>query len=47
MWVLSLGWEDLLEKGNSIQYLILENTMDRGVWRSTLHRVAQSWTQLK
>ena len=25
----------------------LENPMDRGAWRATFHRVAQSWTQLK
>ena len=33
--------------GNSFQYSCLENPMDRGAWRSTVHRVAKSWTQLK
>ena len=34
-WVLSLGWEDPLEKGNGnlLQYSCLENPMDRGPWR--------------
>ena len=30
-----------------LQYLSLENSMDRGVWRATVHRVAKSQTQLK
>ena len=30
-----------------LQYSCLENPMDRGVWRATVHRVAKSWTQLK
>ena len=33
--------------GNSLQYLCLENPMDRGVWQAVVHRAAQSWTQLK
>ena len=33
--------------GNSLQYSCLENPMDRGAWRATVHGVAQSWTQLK
>ena len=33
--------------GNPLQYSGLENTMDRGAWRATVHRVAKSWTQLK
>ena len=33
--------------GNPIQYLCLENPMDRGAWRATVHRVAKSQTQLK
>ena len=33
-WVLSLGWEDPLEKGNGnpLQYSCLENPMDGGAW---------------
>ena len=32
---------------NPLQYSCLENPMDRGAWRATVHRVAQSWTRLK
>ena len=32
--------------GNSLQYSCLENSMDRGAWRATVHRVAQSRIQL-
>ena len=38
----SLGWEDPLEKGMAC----LENSRDRGAWQATVHRVAESWTQL-
>ena len=27
--------------GNPLQYSCLENPMDRGVWRATVHRVAK------
>ena len=30
-----------------LQYSCLENPMDRGTWRATVHRVAKSQTQLK
>ena len=33
--------------GNRLQYSCLENPMDRGAWQATVHRVAQSQTQLK
>ena len=33
--------------GNPLEYSCLENTMDRGAWRATVHRVAKSQTQLK
>ena len=33
--------------GNSFQYSFLENLMDRGAWRATVHSVTQSWTPLK
>ena len=33
--------------GNPCQYSCLENSMDRGAWRATVHRVAWSQTQLK
>ena len=33
--------------GNPLQYPGLENSMDRGAWWSTVHRVTKSWTRLK
>ena len=33
--------------GNPLQYYCLENSMDRGTYRATVHGVAQSWTWLK
>ena len=30
------------EHGNPLQYSCLENPMDRGAWRATVHRVAKS-----
>ena len=33
--------------GNPHQYSCLENHMDRGAWKATVHRVTKSWTQLK
>ena len=46
MWetrVPSLGREDPLEKEMAIplQYSCLENSMDRGAWRATVHGVAR------
>ena len=41
-WVLSPGEGN----GNSLQYSCLENSMDRGAWRVTVHRVTKSWAQL-
>ena len=32
--------------GHPLQYSGLENCMDRGAWRATVHGVAKSWTQL-
>ena len=32
---------------NSLQYSFLENPMDRGAWRPTVHGAAKSWAQLK
>ena len=29
------------EQGNPLQYSCLENPMDRGTWRSAVHRVAK------
>ena len=33
--------------GNPLQYSCLENSMDRGACRATVHGVAKSWTRLK
>ena len=33
--------------GKPLQYSCLENPMDRGAWKATVHRVALSWTWLK
>ena len=32
--------------GNLLQYSCLENLLDRGSWRATVHRVTKSWTWL-
>ena len=32
--------------GNRLQYSCLENPMDRGVWRATVHGVTKSQTRL-
>ena len=32
--------------GKPLQYFCLENPIDRGVWRATVHRAAKSRTQL-
>ena len=33
--------------GNPLQYSYLKNSMDRGAWKATVHRVTKSQTQLK
>ena len=35
------------EHGNPLQYSYLENPMDRGTWRATVHRITKSQTWLK
>ena len=35
------------EHGNPLQYSCLENLMDRGAWRATVHGVTKSQTRLK
>ena len=32
--------------GNLLQYSSLENPMDGGAWKATVHGVAKSWTRL-
>ena len=33
--------------GNSLQYSSLENPMDKGAWKPTVHRITKSQTQVK
>ena len=49
MWetlVLSLGWEDPLEKEMTVHSSILETPTNRGAWQATVRGVAKSWTWL-
>ena len=48
IWVLSLGWEDPLEKEMAAHSSILhlENPMDRRAWRATVHGIKKSQTWL-
>ena len=39
-----LGRSPGVENGKPLQYSCLENSMDRGAWRATVHGVAKSWT---
>ena len=41
-----LGGSPGEENGCPLQYSCLENPMDRGAWRATVHGVAKSETQL-
>ena len=47
-WVLSLGWEDPLEKGMATHpsILVWRIPTDRGAWRASAHGVAESQTGL-
>ena len=42
-WVRKIPWG---RKWQPLQYPCLENSMDRGAWRATVHGVTKSWTQL-
>jgi len=42
--ILGLGRSPGGRHGNSLQYSYLENPMDGGAWRATVHRVAKRWT---
>ena len=44
LWVGKIPWR---RNGNPLQYSCLENPMDRGAWRTMVHRVTRSQTQLK
>ena len=35
-----------LGNSNPVQYSCLDNPMDRGAWRATIHGVSKSWTRL-
>ena len=39
-----LGRSHAEGNGNPLQYSCLENPMDRGTWRATVHGVTKSWT---
>ena len=39
-----LGRSPGVGNGNPLQYSWLENPMDRGAWRATVHAAARSWT---
>ena len=41
-----LGRSSREGNGNQLQYSCLENLVDRGAWRPTVHGVAKSWTRL-
>ena len=42
-----IEWHNLGEgNGNPLQYSCLENSMDRGACRATIHGVTKYWTQL-
>ena len=42
------GWRRSPREGNGnpLQYSCLENSMDRGAWRATVHGVTENRTQL-
>ena len=51
-YIWSLSQEDPLEKGmathsNPLQYSCLENSMDIGVWLTTVYGVTKSWSWLR
>ena len=43
-WIGKIPWR---RNGNPLQYLCLENSMDRGAWWATVHEVTKSWTRLR
>ena len=46
-WIPGLGRSPGGGHGNPFQYSCLENPMDRGAWRATVHIVAKTWTRLR
>ena len=49
MWVQSLSWEDSPRggHGNPSRYSCMENSVDRGIWWATVHKVTKSQTRPK
>ena len=39
-----LGISPGVGNGRPLQYSCMENFMDRGAWRATVHGIAKSWT---
>ena len=46
-WIPGSGRSPGEGNGNPLQYSCLENPMDRGAWRATVHRVEKSRTRLR
>ena len=44
--ILGLGRSPGEGNGNPLQYSCLENPIDRGAWRATVHGLTKSWTWL-
>ena len=44
--ILGSGRSPGIGNGNSLHYSCLENSMDKGAWRATVHRITKSWTRL-
>ena len=44
--ILGSGRSPEVGNGNPLQYLCLENPMDRGAWQGTVHGVAKSCAEL-
>ena len=44
--ILKSGKSPGVGNGNPLQFSHLENSMDTGGWRATVHGVIRSWTQL-
>ena len=40
--ITGLGRSSGIENGNPLQYSCLENSMDRGAWRATVHGLTSS-----
>ena len=45
-WVCGPGTSPGVENDNQLQYSCLENSMDRGAWRATVHGAPKNQTQL-